>query len=98
MLRDAGAAAVHLRVSSPPFRWPCFYGMDTPRREDLLAAVVPLGEIADQLGADSVGYLSLAGLTAAIGDGGEGYCSACLTGCYPTEVPAPAGELAGATR
>jgi amidophosphoribosyltransferase len=98
MLRDAGAAAVHLRVSSPPFRWPCFYGMDTPRREDLLAAVVPLGEIADQLGADSVGYLSLAGLTAAIGDGGEGYCSACLTGCYPTEVPAPAGELTGATR
>jgi amidophosphoribosyltransferase len=95
MLRDAGAAEVHLRVSSPPFRWPCFYGIDTPVREELLAARMEVEEIAAHLGADSVAYLSLPGLVAAIGVPGAGFCAACLTGEYPTAVPFPAQALAG---
>jgi amidophosphoribosyltransferase len=98
MLREAGAAEVHLRISSPPFAWPCFYGIATPDREDLLAAYVPLEEVAGHLGADSVGYLSLAGLVASIGEPGEGFCSGCITGSYPTPLSsahlARLGELA----
>ncbi len=86
MLKDAGAAEVHLRVSSPPFRWPCFYGIDTPVREDLLGARMGIEEIAAHLGADSVAYLSLEGLLEAIGVPDAGFCSACLTGSYPTPV------------
>jgi amidophosphoribosyltransferase len=97
MLRESGAAELHLRVSSPPFRWPCYYGIDTPARGELLAATVAAEEIAEHLGADSVGFLSLAGLAAAIGDGEDGYCSACLTGCYPTAVPAGAFVLVGSS-
>ncbi|HVB05083.1 MAG TPA: amidophosphoribosyltransferase [Acidimicrobiales bacterium] len=85
MLREAGAAEVHLRISSPPFAWPCFYGIDTPDRGELLAAQVPVEEIAAYLGADSVAYLSLDGLHRAIGVE-RGFCSACLTGEYPTPV------------
>jgi amidophosphoribosyltransferase len=85
MLREAGAAEVHLRVSSPPFAWPCFYGIDTPDRSELLAASVAPEDIAAHLGADSVAYLSLAGLHRAIGVE-DGFCSACLTGTYPTPV------------
>ncbi len=100
MLREAGAAEVHLRVSSPPFRWPCFYGIATPDRGDLLAANQSIDEITRHLAADSVGYLSLEGLVASIGEPGEGFCSACATGIYPTPVPAPylrrLGELAAA--
>lgn len=87
MLRAAGASEVHLRISSPPFRWPCFYGIDTPRREELLAAMLGAEEIAGHLGADSVAYLSLDGMFAAIGVSGDQLCSACLTGDYPTDVP-----------
>ncbi|MCU1490089.1 MAG: amidophosphoribosyltransferase [Acidimicrobiaceae bacterium] len=95
MLREAGAAEVHLRISSPPFRWPCFYGIDTPVRDDLLAARMDVEEITRHLGADSVAYLSLDGLIGAIGVPGAGFCTACLTGDYPTAVPAPAGALVG---
>lgn len=91
MLKEAGAAEVHLRVSSPPFRWPCFYGIDTPVREDLLAARMGVDEIAGHLGATSVAYLSLEGLLEAIGAPGAGFCSACLTGSYPTAVPIDLG-------
>ena len=94
MLREAGALEVHLRISSPPFRWPCFYGIDTPVREELLAARMEVDEIAGHLGADSVAYLSLAGLVAAIGVPEAGFCSACLTGEYPTAVPLGAEALA----
>ena len=59
MLREAGAAEVHFRVSSPPYRWPCFYGMDTGRRGELLAADLSVGEIRDYLGVDSLAYLDL---------------------------------------
>ncbi len=87
LLRAAGAREVHLRISSPPFRWPCFYGIDTPRREELLAAMLGTEEIAGHLGADSVAYLSLEGMFSAIGASGDELCSACLTGQYPTSVP-----------
>jgi amidophosphoribosyltransferase len=87
MLRDAGAAEVHLRISSPPFRWPCFYGIDTPRREELLAANMDSAEIAHYLGADSLAYITLENLKEAIGAGDVGFCDACLTGKYPVKVP-----------
>ncbi len=87
MLRDAGASEVHLRVSSPPFRWPCYYGIDTPRREELLAAVMPLAEIERYLDVDSLAYLGIEELKMAIGAGHAGWCDACLTGRYPTPVP-----------
>jgi len=87
MLRDAGAAEVHLRISSPPFRWPCFYGIDTPNRADLLAAQKTLPEIERFLDVDSLAYLNLENLKAAIDAPGAGFCDACLTGRYPVAVP-----------
>ncbi|HTX00744.1 MAG TPA: amidophosphoribosyltransferase [Acidimicrobiales bacterium] len=103
MLREAGALEVHLRVSSPPFRWPCFYGIDTPSRAELLAAGIPpaevAGELTARLGADSVGYLSLESMIAAIGAGEEGWCTACQSGVYPTPVPLdPARRLPALAR
>ena len=93
MLRDAGATEVHLRISSPPFRWPCFYGIDTPTRAELLAARMTLGEIVRYLGVDSIAYIGLDELKEAIGAGRAGWCDACLTGRYPTEVPAAAFDV-----
>jgi amidophosphoribosyltransferase len=87
ILRSAGAREVHLRISSPPFRWPCFYGIDTPRREELLAAMLGTEDIAGHVGADSIAYLSLEGMFSAIGVSGDELCSACLTGEYPTSIP-----------
>jgi amidophosphoribosyltransferase len=87
MLREAGAAEVHLRISSPPYRWPCFYGMDTGRQGDLLAANLSVDEIAGYLNVDSIAYLTLDRLVSAIGAVGAGFCDACLTGRYPVEVP-----------
>ena len=85
MVKAAGASEIHLRISSPPYRWPCFYGMDTSDRSRLLAANKTVEEIREFLEVDSLAYLSLDGLiesTAA-----EGFCTACLSGEYPTEVP-----------
>lgn len=87
MVREAGAAEVHLRVSSPPYRWPCFYGMDTSNRTELLASSMSVGEIRDYIGADSLAYLSLRGLRDATGAEPAGFCTACLSGEYPVEVP-----------
>ncbi|MFN8034864.1 MAG: amidophosphoribosyltransferase [Acidimicrobiia bacterium] len=87
MLREAGAAEVHFRVSSPPYRWPCFYGMDTGRRSELLAADMSVGEIRDYLGADSLAYLELDRLVSATGAQPESFCTACLAGDYPVPVP-----------
>jgi amidophosphoribosyltransferase len=87
MLREAGAVEVHLRVSSPPYRWPCFYGMDTGTRGELLAANLDLEEIRVYLNVDSLAYLSLDRLVDATGAHGAGFCTACLTGDYPVEVP-----------
>lgn len=87
MLREAGAREVHLRISSPPYRWPCFYGLDTGTRAELVAADLEVGEICDYLGADSLAYLSLEALKKATGVPGAGFCDACLTGVYPVPVP-----------
>ena len=92
MLREAGAAEVHFRVSSPPYRWPCYYGMDTGRRSELLAADLSVGEIADFLKVDSLGYLELDRLVNATGVANGSFCTACLSGHYPVPVP----ELADA--
>jgi amidophosphoribosyltransferase len=87
MLRDAGAAEVHLRISSPPFGWPCFYGIDTPDRDELLAARRSLPEIATFLNVDSIAYITLENLKKAIDADNDGFCHACLTGEYPVPVP-----------
>lgn len=87
MLKEAGALEVHLRISSPPFAWPCFYGIDTPSRGELLASTMSPDEMADFLQADSVAFLSLEGMFKAIDADGAGFCSACLTGEYPTPIP-----------
>jgi amidophosphoribosyltransferase len=87
MVRDAGATEVHMRISCPPTIAPCYYGVDTPTRNELIAARLSTEQIRDFLGADSLGYLSLNGLLEAVGDaGGERFCTACYTGCYPTPL------------
>ncbi|MEI8259056.1 MAG: amidophosphoribosyltransferase, partial [Deltaproteobacteria bacterium] len=86
MLRDAGASQVHLRISSPPTRWPCFYGIDTPNRRELIAASHSVDEISKYVTADSLQYLSIEGLRDAVGyprDTGAGHCEACFSGDYP---------------
>ncbi|HVX18965.1 MAG TPA: amidophosphoribosyltransferase [Acidimicrobiales bacterium] len=87
MLREAGAAEVHLRITSPPVRWPCFYGIDTGTRSELLGANLSIDEIAQYLDVDSLAYLSIDRLTEATGAPGAGFCTACFTGDYPVEVP-----------
>ena len=82
MIRGAGAREVHVRISSPPIRWPCYYGIDTPTRKELIGASHRVEEIRRYLAADSVGYLSLEGMLKAVG-GGEGrFCHACFSGEY----------------
>ncbi len=87
MLREAGASEIHMRVSSPPYRWPCYYGMDTGTRGELLAANLTVEEIRDYLNVDSLAYLQLDRLVMATGATGAGYCDACLTGEYPVAIP-----------
>jgi amidophosphoribosyltransferase len=87
MLREAGATEVHLRVSSPPYKWPCHYGMDTGQRGELLAANMSIEEIREYLNVDTLAYLTLDRLIAATGAVGAGFCTACLTGDYPVPVP-----------
>ncbi|HEY8557450.1 MAG TPA: amidophosphoribosyltransferase, partial [Actinomycetes bacterium] len=87
MLREAGAAEIHLRISSPPYRWPCYFGMDTGTRGELIAANLTVSEIRDYLGCDTLAYLDLDRLVAATGVAGRGFCAACLTGSYPVPVP-----------
>ncbi len=87
MLREAGATEIHLRISSPPYRWPCFYGMDTGTRGELLAANLSVEEIRTYLNVDTLSYLHLDSLVEATGATGAGFCDACLTGEYPIEIP-----------
>jgi amidophosphoribosyltransferase len=87
MLREAGALEVHLRITSPPVKWPCFYGIDTGNRGELLAAQLTVDEIREYFGADSLAYLTLDRLQEATGAVGAGFCNACFTGDYPVEVP-----------
>ncbi len=93
MLREAGAAEVHLRISSPPYRWPCYYGLDTGTKSELIAANMTVPEIEDFLGADSLAYLNLDSLKKATGAVGAGFCDACLTGNYPTPPIAATVEV-----
>jgi amidophosphoribosyltransferase len=89
MLREAGAREVHVRITSPPVRWPCFYGIDMPTRAELVASDLLSDEVASYVGADSLGYLSLEALTdtaASPGEGPDGLCTACFTGSYPIPV------------
>lgn len=93
LVRAAGAREVHMRVSSPPITGPCYYGIDTPRKEELIAANYPVAEIARRIGVDSLGYLSLEGMLAAVPDGPGGFCHACFSGEYPTAPPSVADKL-----
>jgi len=93
MVRAAGAKTVHLRVSSPPVTGPCYYGIDTPSREELIAARLTEDEIAKHLGVDSLGYLSLDGMLDAVPGGPKGFCHACFSGDYPTAPPTDPDKL-----
>ncbi len=87
MVRSVGAKEVHMRISCPPTISPCFYGVDTPRKSELIAATHTLEEIRKYLDADSVAYLSLDGLTGAVPNGRTSYCTSCYTGVYPVAFP-----------
>ena len=93
MVRAAGAREVHMRVSSSPITGPCYYGIDTPNREELIAANLTVDQIASTLGVDSLGYLSLEGMLESVPDGPEGFCHACFSGDYPTPPPADPQKL-----
>jgi amidophosphoribosyltransferase len=86
MVREAGAAEVHLRISCPPTISPCYYGVDTPTKEELIASHNSVDQIREFIGADSLGYLSLDGMKKAVADTKGKFCSACYTGVYPTEL------------
>jgi amidophosphoribosyltransferase len=87
MLREAGAVEVHVRIASPPVKWPCFYGIDFATRAELIANGLDVDEIAASVGADSLGYISLEGMIEATGQAEERLCAACFTGQYPIELP-----------
>jgi len=92
MIRAAGAREVHMRISSPPIQWPCYYGIDTPTRKELIGSSHEVPEIQKYLGADSLGYLSLDGMLKATGNDPAHFCHACFTGQY--KVGFDHGELA----
>jgi amidophosphoribosyltransferase len=92
MVRAAGAREVHMRISSPPIQWPCYYGIDTPTRKELIGSSHRVQEIQKYLGADSLGYLSLEGMLKATGGDPEHFCHACFTGQY--KVGFDSGERA----
>jgi amidophosphoribosyltransferase len=93
LVRAAGAREVHMRVSSPPVTGPCYYGIDTPSREELVAANYTIPEIAVRLGVDSLGYLSLDGMLESVPSGPNGFCHACFSGDYPTAPPTDPDKL-----
>ncbi|MGE5484157.1 MAG: amidophosphoribosyltransferase [Ignavibacteriales bacterium] len=97
LLREAGAREVHLRISSPPYRYPCYYGIDTSSRAELVAANRSIYEIQRMVGADSLCYLSLDSLLASVGGRGteaHSHCTACFTGDYPVDVNGATGKSA----
>lgn len=87
LLREAGAAEVHMRITSPPVVWPCFYGIDTDTQDQLIASRMSVDEIAEFIGADSLAYLSLDAMVAATGAARDQFCLACFDGQYPVEIP-----------
>jgi amidophosphoribosyltransferase len=92
MLRDAGAAEVHLRISAPPIRFPCHYGIDMSTPQEMIAHERTVDEVARELGADSLAYLSLEGLYEAIDSDRTTHCDACFTGEYPLERTTDAAQ------
>ncbi|MBX7120167.1 MAG: amidophosphoribosyltransferase [Gemmatimonadaceae bacterium] len=93
LIRAAGAREVHMRVSSPPITGPCYYGIDTPDKAQLIAANHTVDEIARKIGVDSLGYLSLEGMLGAVPGGPHGFCEACFSGRYPTKAPSVPTKL-----
>jgi amidophosphoribosyltransferase len=90
MLREAGAREIHLRISAPPIRHPCHYGIDMPTREEMIADGKSVPDVAAELGADSLAYLSMEAVYEAIGSPAEQHCDACFTGDYPLDDPTSA--------
>ena len=93
LVKAAGAREVHMRVSSPPITGPCYYGIDTPTREELIAANMSHEQIREHLGVESLGYLSLDGMLKSVPDGPSGFCHACFSGDYPTPPPTDPDKL-----
>jgi amidophosphoribosyltransferase len=89
MVRDAGAKEVHMRISSPPTSYPCYYGIDTPNRKELISSSHTNDEICRYITADSLGYLSEAGLLQSVGLNNTTFCKACFAGDYPVAFPKP---------
>ncbi|PKW27641.1 amidophosphoribosyltransferase [Phycicoccus duodecadis] len=87
MLREAGAAEVHVRISAPPVQWPCFFGIDFPTRAELIATGLGVEEVCNSIGADSLGYISEEGMVAATEQPKERLCTACFSGTYPVALP-----------
>lgn len=92
MLREAGAKEVHVRISSPPVKWPCYYGIDFADRAELIANGLDVDDIARSIGADSLGYISFEGMVKATEQQRSALCTACFTGEYPIPLPAPDSE------
>jgi amidophosphoribosyltransferase len=93
MLREAGATEVHILVTCPPLQWPCFYGIDMPTRQELIAADLTVEQIRAYVGADSLGYLSQAAMVESAGGDAASFCAACFDGAYPIPVPEGAGKF-----
>ncbi len=93
MLRDSGAAEVHVRISAPPVQWPCFYGIDFPTRGELAAVGQSMDDLRKQIGADSLGHISTEGMIAATSQSADRLCTACFTGEYPIAPPVNAQHL-----
>lgn len=98
MLREAGAAEVHLRIVSPEVMWPCFYGIDTDTRDQLIAANMELEEMRDFIGADSLAFISLQGLRDSVDSDHPGFCEACFNGDYPVKIPSSIGAKSFLTK
>ncbi|MBN2208672.1 MAG: amidophosphoribosyltransferase [Candidatus Coatesbacteria bacterium] len=89
MLRSAGAKRIHYGVTSPPYRYPCVYGIDTPNKEELVASKISIEEIRRFIAADTLSYLSIRGMLSVLGDDAKGYCTACFSGKYPVAHGTP---------
>ncbi|MBV6457119.1 MAG: Amidophosphoribosyltransferase [Fimbriimonadaceae bacterium] len=94
LLFDTGAKEVHVRITAPPIRFPCFYGIDMASKGELAAAIMSVDQIRDHVGATSLGYLSIEGATQAVRQDGKGFCLACFNGDYPITVPDQLSKLA----
>jgi amidophosphoribosyltransferase len=92
-LREAGATEVHARIACPPIKWPCFYGIDMSTRQELVASDLSVEEVRAFIGADSLGYLSLAGMVESSGTPKGEFCRACFDGEYPIAIPEQTGKF-----